>query len=588
MIRQRSARLTLAIAIALLAVLMVPEVAQASGILGTGIGPNVGPDLNPLPSIGSLLHQIIGGLFGALLEALTPSFLRNADIHTLQWLVQLPDPADTRLWPHVGELEGDMTWVAGALLPTMLVAGTVRDSLLSLAFRGSPGNALLRFVGAVFWIVLYRFAVNNMMGFVNVLTQAILSFPVVGEGLHRTVLVLFAGSVLAGVGGAFVALLALVAVVFAVSMFALKVALLSVLAGLYVVGPLFIALTPLPVLGYLARGWLLAFTGLCAIPLGWCVVFATAGALTLDVTSLSGGAHIGARVTGAFAALGTFYLAYKWPLLVLGHVRGALIGLAGPGSASGVRGGGGGRLSDRALAAKAKVARSRLQAALLTGGQGLSSAAGQLGAPAGGLAGIAKRRIRPRPRPQSSGATPSPARRGPLRQRLRDAAGELHQTPARMRHAWQQRHTPNHRSTPSSGRRSPRRMPQSRANRARNTRSPVTGSASTARGTQAGGPGARTATGAPPPRNPTTSTSASTGGLAAGTSTRRSPRRPRPAVTQTAARTGPPRATPAPRSLSTSLPYPKRPRQASTPRPSRPTTSSTQWRTPVKAPRQKR
>src|SRR5271166_4274096 len=346
--------------------------AQASGVLGTGIGPNVGPDLNPLPSVGELLSGVVNGLFGALLSALTPSFLRHADIHTLEWLIALPNVADTAIWPTVGRLEANMVWVAGAILPTTLIIATTRDTALSLSFRAHPGNALLRVVGAVFWLILYRFAVTNAVAFVDVLTHTMLSWSIVAQGLHRTVLVMFGGSVILGVGGAFLALLGLVALVFAVCLFALKVLLLMVLAVLFVAGPLLIALTPLPMVGDLARGWLLALVGICLIPVGWCIIFATAGAISLDVTNLGSGAHIGSRVVGAFAALATFYIALKWPLMVLGHVRGSLGGL---GVRPGAPSSGGGGVSNGALA----------------GGRGVGLAAGALGAPRGGLAGLAAR-----------------------------------------------------------------------------------------------------------------------------------------------------------------------------------------------------
>jgi len=413
--------------------------AQAKGVLGTGIGPTVGPNLNPLPSIGELLNGVVNGVFGALLSALTPSFLKHADIHTLEWLIALPNVADTAIWPTVGRLEANMVWVAGAILPTTLIIATTRDTALSLSFRAHPGNALLRVLGAVFWLILYRFAVANAVAFVNVLTHTMLSWSIVAQGLHRTVLVMFGGSVILGVGGAFLALLGLVALVFAVCLFALKVLLLMVLAVLFVAGPLLIALTPLPTVGYLARGWLLALVGICLIPVGWCIIFATAGAISLDVTSLGGGAHIGSRVVGAFAALATFYIALKWPLMVLGHVRNSLGGL---GVRSGAPSGGGSVVSDGALAAKAQRARTGLQAAMLAGGRGVGLAAGALGAPRGGLAGLAARGARPHlAGAAATGAiaagTPR-ARRRPTAApgRIAQAGDALRGTPSRMHAAW--------------------------------------------------------------------------------------------------------------------------------------------------------
>ncbi len=418
--------------------------ARASGILGTGIGPNIGPNIspnvNPLPSVDDeILNSVVNGLFGALLSALTPDFLKHADIHTLEWLVALPNPADTSLWPNVGRLEANMMCVAGAILPTMLIVATMRDSALSLAFRAHPGNALLRATGAVFWLVLYRFAFSNGAAFVNILTHTMLSWSIVARGLHRTVLVMFGGAAIFGAGGGFLAALGLVVLVMAVSLFALKVFLLVVLASLFVGGPVVIAFAPLPMVGYLARGWLLAVVGLCLIPVGWCIVFATAGAISLDVTNLGGGAHIGSRTIGAFAALVTFYIAVKWPIMVLGHVRGALGGLGvSPGGLSS----GGNVASNGALAAKAQGARTKLQAAMLAGGRGIGLAAGQLGAPRGGLVGLAGRQARPH---VAAAAATGAIRVGPpqarprathTRERVARAGDKLRETPARMREAW--------------------------------------------------------------------------------------------------------------------------------------------------------
>lgn len=413
--------------------------AQASGIFGSGFGPSIGPNLDPLPSTGELLNGVVSKLFGSLLSALTPGFLKHADIHTLEWLVALPDPANTSLWPNVGRLEADMMWVAGAILPTMLIVATTRDSALSLAFRAHPGNALLRAAGAVFWLVLYRFAFNSATTFVNILTHTMLSWPIVARGLHRTILVMFGGSAIFGAGGPFLAVLGLVALVFAICLFALKVFLLVVLAALYVGGPIVIAFSSLPTIGYLTRGWLLAVTGLCLIPIGWCIVLATAGAISLDVTNLGGGAHIGSRTIGAFAALVTFYIAFKWPIMVLGHVRGALGGL---GVSPGGLASGGSVASNGALAAKAQGARTKLQAAMLAGGRGIGLAAGQLGAPRGGLVGLAGRQARPHVAAAAAtgairvGPPQARPRATPTGERVARAGDKLRETPARMREAW--------------------------------------------------------------------------------------------------------------------------------------------------------
>jgi hypothetical protein len=452
---RRRTRLVLLVAAGLmLALLVCAPLAQAKGVLGSGVGPSIGPDLNPLPSIGELVKGVVNGLFGALLSALTPGFLKHADIHALEWLVELPNVADASVWPTVSRLETYMMWVAGAILPTTLIIATAHDTALSLSFRANPSAALLRFIGAVFWLVLYRFSFRYGVAFVDALTHTMLSWSIVAQGLDRTVLVMFGGSVLVGAGGVFLAVLGLVALVFAITLFALKVLILMVLAILFVSGPLFIALTPLPVVDYLARGWLLALVGVCLIPVGWCIVFATAGAISLDVTNLGGGAHIGSRIVGAFAALATFYIAFRWPLMVLGHVRSSLGGLGvRPGAATG----GGGGQSDGALAGKAQRSKAKLQAAMLAGGRGIGLASGQLGAPRGGLVGLAGRQARaPLAVASATGAIaagPPRARPRPTAtgERIASAGDKLRETPGQMREAWRSAgETP---PPPGSGRR---------------------------------------------------------------------------------------------------------------------------------------
>jgi hypothetical protein len=91
-----------------------------------------------------------------------------------------------------------------------------------------------------------------------------------------------------------------------------------VLAVLFVAGPFAIAWWPIPETSAAVRIWANVLMGVLLVPVGWTILFATAGALTLDVTSASGGAgSLPGHVEAAFAALITFVLAVMWPLKVL-------------------------------------------------------------------------------------------------------------------------------------------------------------------------------------------------------------------------------------------------------------------------------
>ncbi|HLB21300.1 MAG TPA: hypothetical protein VK605_04285, partial [Solirubrobacteraceae bacterium] len=343
-----------------------------------------------LPSLHSIIEGIAKGFFGALAHALVPSWLTHGTVATIQHLVALPDPAR---WTHVGELQGDMVYLGAMLLPVTLAVGTVRYWLVGLTGAAHPVAAVSRSVWVTFVLVSYRWVIEQAVAATNTLTHAVLGFPVVASGLQRIIGVLFGGALLSGAGGVFGALLVIVGVLFAAGLFAAQVLLTVLLAVMIVAGPPLIALSAIPELSHLARTWAHALVAIALVPLGWTVLFATAGALCLDATSFTGGAGgVPGHVAAAFAGLITFAIAVKLPLMLLGELR-HLFGAASSGAGSaGSAGQGTMPGTDRVRAAHA-----RLRTAALEGipslGASAGRAAGALGAPAGGPLGAARRKL---------------------------------------------------------------------------------------------------------------------------------------------------------------------------------------------------
>jgi hypothetical protein len=342
-----------------------------------------------LPSLHSIIDAIAEGFFGALAGALVPGFLKHGTVATIQHLVALPDPTS---WGHVGQLQEDMTYLGASLLPVTLAVGTLRYWMMGLTGSAHPAGAIGRCVGATGVLVAYRWIVEEVVAATNTLTHAILGFPVVANGLASIISVLFGGALLVGAGGVFGAFLVIVGVLFAAGLFALQVLLTVVLALLIVAGPPLIALSAIPELSHLARAWAHALMVIVLIPLGWTVLFATAGALTLDATSFTGGAGgLPGHIAAAFAGLITFVLAVKLPLMLLGEMRQLF-------SAASLRGGGGGSAQGQSTmpgAQRMQAAHARLRSAAFVGGPSLGRsagrAAGAMGAPAGGPVGAARR-----------------------------------------------------------------------------------------------------------------------------------------------------------------------------------------------------
>jgi hypothetical protein len=344
-----------------------------------------------LPSLHSIIEAIAKGFFGALAGALVPDFLKHGTVSTIQHLVALPDPAS---WGHVGQLQEDMTYLGASLLPVTLAVGTLRYWMMGLTGSAHPAGAIGRCVAATAVLVAYRWIVEEVVAATNTLTHAILGFPAVADGLASIISVLFGGALLVGAGGVFGAFLVIVGVLCAAGLFALQVLLTVVLALLIVAGPPLIALSAIPELSHLARTWALALMSIMLVPLGWTVLFATAGALTLDATSFTGGAGgLPGHIAAAFAGLITFVIAVKLPLMGLGEMR----HLFGASSFRGTGGGGSQGQSTMPGAQRMAAAHARLRNAAFEGvpslGRSAGRAAGAMGAPAGGPVGAARRGV---------------------------------------------------------------------------------------------------------------------------------------------------------------------------------------------------
>lgn len=337
-----------------------------------------------LPSVKSIIEGIVNFFFGALARALVPSFLKHASVATIKWLVAVPNPTQ---WTHVGALAGDMRALSVSVLAVCFTAAIVRH-LLGAGGSGNPLRALADTLLAAGWLVAYPWAAGQAVAAVNTLTNAILSFPVVADGLQRTVGVLFGGALLVGAGGVFLAVLVMVAVVFAMVMFAVKVLLLVAVGALYVTGTLAIATKPLPELLQLSRAWGSLAGGIVMVPFGWTILFAVAGALSLDATSFGAGGGMGGHVAAALAALVTFYLAVKLPFAALGRLRSSLVhGTVG----GGLSGSNSGRSATGQGVARVSQANARLRNATIATGRQAGKLAGRLGAPQGGPVGAAHR-----------------------------------------------------------------------------------------------------------------------------------------------------------------------------------------------------
>ncbi len=412
MVLRPRARVLAGAVVGSLCLMLVCAPAASAVAISPPLGP-LGPiGLPGLPSLHSIIEAIAKGFFSDLAGALVPGFLKHGTIATIQHLVALPDPAT---WGHVGELQSDMAFLGMSLMPVTLTVCTLRYWMIGLTGAAHPVSALGRCASATGVLVIYRWLVEQTVAATNTLTHAILGFPVVAGGLASIITVLFGGALLVGAGGVFGAFLVIVGVVFAAALFASSEALTVLLALVFCAGPPFIALSPIPELSHLARAWSHALLAIMLVPIGWTILFATAGALTLDAASVTHGAGgLPGHIAAAFAGLITFILAVKLPMMLFGELRHILGGaLRSSGSPDGSR-------SAPAIpgAELMRAAHARLRTFAVEGmpalGRSAGRAAGAIGAPEGGPLGVARRGLAGAARRTGlvSGMTPAAAGAG--------------------------------------------------------------------------------------------------------------------------------------------------------------------------------
>jgi hypothetical protein len=341
-----------------------------------------------IPSVSDILRSIANDLFKVLAGAFLPGWLRHAPAQTLRWLIALPDPGNAVQWPTMHRLERDTTSVAVAFVPlTVAIAAARYTASGVLGGVHHPAESLGRVVGAGFGLVIFPWAFSNVIAAVNVTTSALLGFADVSHGLERALALMFTGGLLFGVTGPLIALLVIGAILLAAGLFVMKVGILALFAVLFVAGPLALAAYPIPELHGAFRLWSGLVVALAAIPIGWCVIFATAGAISADITHLGTPAAIGTRLVGFFAGVLTFFIAFRWPFFLIGMVRsrGLLSTDLGTGATHSSTGTG------ATMGQRAAQGRVALTAAAGTVGGAVSAAGAAAGLPRGGLASAAGR-----------------------------------------------------------------------------------------------------------------------------------------------------------------------------------------------------
>ena len=346
--RARFAAVSLAAAGAL--ALLLPAVASAS----TGHGGGAGSALLVLP-IGSIFSDVLGSVAGfgkdivkTIFSSILTLFFGGSwkvllhPYEIVEWLIGLPGTGNTTAFvPFAGSSAGgafgalvkDTQSIGLGLLPLALVNNTVH--LVSGGVFTRPRDHAHDF-GKVFMaacaILAWPWLFGQAIDIANIVTLALLHAANANGNLWKTLGAYFvtawAGGFLDLLTTAFLIATALLLV----GLIVMKIVLMIVLAFLLVIGPIAIAFYPFEFLSRVLMLFGSVFLAVAMVPLGWAVLFALFTAFGASVVGFGNFVHaglIGGAMKDTFnliCSLICFYLAWKWPFLIIGRISGLVGG----------------------------------------------------------------------------------------------------------------------------------------------------------------------------------------------------------------------------------------------------------------------
>ena len=346
--RARLAAVSLAAAGAL--ALLLPAVASAS----TGHGGGAGSALPVLP-IGSIFSDVLGSVAGfgkdivkTIFSSILTLFFGGSwkvllhPYEIVEWLIGLPGTGNTTAFvPFAGSTAGgafgalvkDTQSIGLGLLPLALVNNTVH--LVSGGVFTRPRDHAHDF-GKVFMaacaILAWPWLFGQAIDIANIVTLALLHAANANGNLWKTLGAYFATAWAGGFLDLLTTGFLIATALLLVGLIVMKIVLMIVLAFLLVIGPIAIAFYPFEFLSRVLMLFGSVFLAVAMVPLGWAVLFALFTAFGASVVGFGNFVHaglIGGAMKDTFnliCSLICFYLAWKWPFLIIGRVSGLVGG----------------------------------------------------------------------------------------------------------------------------------------------------------------------------------------------------------------------------------------------------------------------
>ncbi len=256
--------------------------------------------------------DIAGDIFKWFLETFF-GIRADATQAVLRFLVAFPLYTNASRYGELNDLRAYITAGAWGIYALVFTASCLRywAAGFTQASTYAALEAMGRSVVAGGALAVYPTFFQHALVTGNLTTSALVDAPHVRDGILKALVAGFAMSFdTLGIG----TLAAVVSVVLLVLLIVSKIVVSTLLAILYVAGPLAIALWPLPESAWLARTWAQSVFATVLWPVVWSLCFAVFG--VMSASSFTGTGRIGDELIKPWIAVAALYAAFKLPQLV--------------------------------------------------------------------------------------------------------------------------------------------------------------------------------------------------------------------------------------------------------------------------------
>lgn len=270
------------------------------------------PSLNPVDYMIDGFKALIGFIFGDI---------DTLGHHLVNLLLAVPILTDHGNFPRLNEYRSYLQTGMWGILPLGLVIASLRYwmSAGQGAYDGLMG--FIRTAGAVAILLAFPVAFDGVSRAVNAFTSASITTPIVGHGLSQGLVGTLSTAPLAG--GGITMLIGIAAMCMALILLVVKVIVTSLLAVLFVLSPLAIAVWPIEELSWALKTLMAAIGALLMFPVLWAVSFGTFAVLNADALFPGDHGDILASVLSPLIALASLIIAFRLPFAVLNQAMGA-------------------------------------------------------------------------------------------------------------------------------------------------------------------------------------------------------------------------------------------------------------------------